>query len=76
MKPEQASKVMMRMPTRLDNGEGRVDGEVINACTHSIRRGNGHGTLCTAPGCLDKGLAYAARLQASCQAERIWAGLR
>jgi hypothetical protein len=45
VKPEQASKVMMRMLTRLNNGEGRVDGEAIDTCTHSIRRGSGHGTL-------------------------------
>jgi hypothetical protein len=30
---------MMRMPTRLHNGEGRVDGEAIDTCTHLIRRG-------------------------------------
>jgi hypothetical protein len=45
VKSEQASKVMMRMPTRLHNGEGHVDGEEIDTCTHSIRRGSGHGTL-------------------------------
>ena len=45
VKPEQASKVMMRMPTHLNNGEGRVNGEAIDICTHSIRRGSGHGTL-------------------------------
>jgi len=45
VKPEQASKVMMRMPTRLDNGEGRTGGEEIDERTRSIRRGNGHGTL-------------------------------
>ncbi len=34
-------------------------------------------TECTAPGCLDNRLAYAARLSvSSCQAARIWAGLR
>ncbi len=32
---------------------------------------------CTAPDCLDNRLRYAARLKASsCQAARIWAGLR
>src|SRR3954465_14252214 len=32
---------------------------------------------CTAPGCLDNRLRYAARLKvSSCQAARIWAGLR
>jgi hypothetical protein len=45
VKSEQAAKVMMRMPTRLNNGEGRVEGEAIDTCTHSIRRGSGHGTL-------------------------------
>ena len=45
VKPEQASKVMMRMPTRLNNGEGSMSGEEIDECTRSIRRGNGHGTL-------------------------------
>src|SRR4051812_25997552 len=33
--------------------------------------------ICTAPGCLDNRLRYAARLMvSSCQATRIWAGLR
>jgi hypothetical protein len=32
------------MPTRLQNGEGRMDGEAIDARTRSIRRGSGHGT--------------------------------
>jgi hypothetical protein len=45
MKPEQASKVKMRMPTRLNYGEGSTSGEAIDACTRSIRRGSGHGTL-------------------------------
>jgi len=32
---------------------------------------------CTAPGCLDNGLRYAARLKvSSCQTPRMWAGLR
>ena len=32
---------------------------------------------CTAPGCLDNGLRYAARLKvSSCQTARMWAGLR
>jgi len=44
VKPEQASKVEMRMPTRLQNGEGSMDGEAIDARTRSIRRGSGHGT--------------------------------
>ena len=43
-KPEQASKVTMRMPTLLPFGEGRVSGEAIDICTRSIRRGSGHGT--------------------------------
>jgi hypothetical protein len=34
----------MRMPTRQRNGEGSTDGEAIDASTHPIRRGNGHGT--------------------------------
>jgi len=33
VKPEQASKVEVRMPTRLQNGEGRVSGEAIDTCT-------------------------------------------
>ena len=33
VKPEQASKVKMRMPTRLRYGEGRTDGEAIDRCT-------------------------------------------
>jgi len=36
---------MMRMPTRRNLGEGRTDGEAIDARSHPIRRGNGHGTL-------------------------------
>ena len=44
VKPEQASKVTMRMPTLLPFGEGRVSGEAIDMRTRSIRRGNGHGT--------------------------------
>jgi hypothetical protein len=44
VKPEQASKVEMRMPTRLQNGEGRTDGEEIDKRTRPIRRGIGHGT--------------------------------
>ena len=44
VKPEQASKVEVRMPTRLQNGEGRVSGEAIDTRTRSIRRGSGHGT--------------------------------
>jgi len=34
----------MRMPTRLETGEGSMDGEEIDASTRSIRRGIGHGT--------------------------------
>jgi hypothetical protein len=45
VKPEQASKVMMRMSTRLNNGEGSMGGEEIDERTRSIRRGSGHGTL-------------------------------
>jgi hypothetical protein len=44
VKPEQASKVTMRMPTLLPFGEGRVSGEAIDMSTRSIRRGSGHGT--------------------------------
>jgi len=45
VKPEQASKVKSRMPTRLRNGEGRVGREAIDTSTCPIRRGSGHGTL-------------------------------
>jgi hypothetical protein len=45
VKPEQASKVMMWMSTRLNNGEDSTSGEEIDERTRSIRRGNGHGTL-------------------------------
>ena len=45
MKPEQASKVTMRMPTLLPFGEGCTNGEVIDTRTRLIRRGSGHGTL-------------------------------
>ena len=43
VKPEQASKVLMRMPTRHRDGAGRTGWEVIDRCTGSIRRGNGRG---------------------------------
>jgi hypothetical protein len=36
---------MMRMPTRLNLGEGRTNGEAIDARSYSIRRGNGRSTL-------------------------------
>jgi hypothetical protein len=45
VKLEQASKVKVRMPTRLNNGEGRANGEAIDASTRSIRRGSELGTL-------------------------------
>jgi hypothetical protein len=45
VKPEQASKVETRMPTRLQNGEGRTDREAIDGRTRPIGRGSGHGTL-------------------------------
>jgi hypothetical protein len=45
VKPEQASKVKMRMPTRQRYGEGCTDGEAIDERTHLVRRGNGHGTV-------------------------------
>ena len=44
VKPEQASKVLMRMLTLRSFGEGRTRGEVIDTRTHAIRRGSGHGT--------------------------------
>jgi hypothetical protein len=44
VKPEQASKVTMRMPTLLPFGEGRVSGEALGMRTRLIRRGSGHGT--------------------------------
>ena len=44
VKPEQASKVRMRMPTRRSFGEGRTCGEAIDTRTHAIRRGSGYGT--------------------------------
>ena len=44
VKPEQASKVRMRMPTLRSFGEGRTRGEAIDMCTHAIRRGSGYGT--------------------------------
>src|ERR1700684_1857999 len=44
VKPEQASKVLMRMPTLRSFGEGRTCGEAIDTCTHAIRRGSGYGT--------------------------------
>src|SRR5258706_11280373 len=44
VKPEQASKVRMRMPTLRSFGEDRTRGEVIDTRTHAIRRGSGYGT--------------------------------
>ena len=44
VKSEQASKVLMRMPTLRSFGEGRARGEAIDTRTHAIRRGSGHGT--------------------------------
>ena len=44
VKPEQASKVLMRMPTLRSFGEGRTCGEAIDTRTHAIRRGSGYGT--------------------------------
>jgi hypothetical protein len=44
VKPEQASKVLRRMPTLRSFGEGRTCGEAIDTRTHAIRRGSGHGT--------------------------------
>ena len=41
MKPEQASKVRMRMPTVRSFGEGRTRGEAIDMRTYAIRRGSG-----------------------------------
>ena len=43
VKPEQASKVKSRTPTRLNNGEGSMGREVTDARTGSVRRGNGNG---------------------------------
>jgi hypothetical protein len=44
VKLEQASKVLMRMPTLRSFGEGRTRGEAIDTRTHAIRRGSGYGT--------------------------------
>src|SRR4029077_17948335 len=44
VKPEQSSKVLMRMPTLRSFGEGRTCGEAIDTRTHAIRRGSGYGT--------------------------------
>jgi hypothetical protein len=44
VKPEQASKVSMRMPTRHGDGEGSMEREVIDRCAVSIRRGIGNST--------------------------------
>ena len=43
VKPEQASKVLMRMPTLRSFGRGRTCGQ-IDTRTDAIRRGSGHGT--------------------------------
>ncbi len=44
VKPEQASKATMRMPTLLPFREGSTRGEEIDRCTRSVRRGSGRGT--------------------------------
>src|SRR5262245_64279888 len=44
VKPEQASKVTMRMQTLPPFGECCTSGEVIDTRTRSIRRGSGHST--------------------------------
>src|SRR6202162_6612454 len=44
VKPEQASKVRMRIPTLRSFGEGRTRGEIIDTRPHAIRRGSGYGT--------------------------------
>jgi hypothetical protein len=44
VKPEQAAKVTMRMPTLPPIGEGCMSGEAIDTRTRSIRRGSGHRT--------------------------------
>ena len=45
VKPEQASKVMMRMPTRRNSGKAARMGKQSTRAADSIRRGNGRGTL-------------------------------
>jgi CheY-like chemotaxis protein len=40
VKPEQASKVLMRMPTLRSFGEGRTCGEAIDKRTHAILAGD------------------------------------
>jgi len=45
VKPEQASKVKLWMPTRLNNGEGSTDRQATDMCAGRIHRGNGHGML-------------------------------
>ena len=35
----------MRTPTRRITGEGCMDGEAIDECTHPVRRGSGNGTM-------------------------------
>ena len=66
MKPEQASKVAMRKPTRLCNGEGRAErgSEPVHA-PDLFRRGSGHSTL--ARQC---GLSGEARTGGVCHPER------
>ena len=45
MKPEQASKVETRTPTRRVTGEGLCGRGSIDTCTRPVRRGSGRGTL-------------------------------
>jgi hypothetical protein len=45
VKPERASKVMMRVPTRLNFGKGSAGRREVDKRTRSIHRGSGHGAL-------------------------------
>jgi hypothetical protein len=71
VKPEQASKVTMRMPTLLPFGEGCMSREAIEARTRSIRRGRGHGHRAKPPlawrkgGSANRGNRCVVRLAAS-----------
>jgi len=51
------------MPTRPRNGEGRADGEEIDKCTRSVRRGIGNST--SERSCAQRGRPVAARVAAS-----------
>ena len=72
---EKSDKFLLRMGRLAGTPEGTYG---QNAGYYDDARGDlSTMRICTASGCLDNRLRYAARLKvSSCQAARIWAGLR